>query len=410
MPKRVISLTDLQVQKLKPQAKQYTKFDGNGLYILITPAGGKLWRFKYNFEGKQNLLAFGHYPETSLSEARDKRIAARKLLEKGIDPAAVRKAEKDDAVKQAETFEVIAREWHEKFKPAWSEGHAKTTLDRLEDYVFPIIGHIPIAEVKAPELREVLSKIEEKGIVDTAHRLRAVCGQILRYAVAFGKAEHDYSADLRGMIPAAKKSHMAAIIEPAEVGKLLTAIDGYQGGFVVKSALILAPLVCVRPGELRRAEWTEIDLENALWAIPGTKMKRRKEHIIPLSHQAVRVLKEIKPMTGQSRYVFPNGRSFGRPLSGNGVVCAIRVLGYDKDTMTGHGFRAVFRTLADEVLHERPDLIECQLGHAVRDVNGRAYNRTSFLDERRTMMQRWADYLDGLKAGAKVIPFRKTEG
>ena len=279
-------------------------------------------------------------------------------------------------------------------------------MSRLERDLFPWIGKRPIADIKAPELLAVLRRVESRGALESAHRIRTICGQVFRYAVATGRAERDPAADLRGALPQPQEKHMAAITEPAKVAELLRVIDGYQGGFVVKCALRFASLVFVRPGELRHAEWSEIDFENAQWNIPAGKMKMKEPHLVPLSQQAIEILKELKKLTGASRYIFPSGRSIDRPMSNNAILAALRRMGYTKDEMSAHVFRAMARTILDEVLQFRPDFIDHQLAHAVKDPNGRAYNRTAHLNERRRMMQTWADYLDGLKIGAKVIPFK----
>lgn len=411
MPKRIMPLTDLQVSKAKPGGKQLTMFDGGGLFLLVTPSGGKLWRFKYRFAGKEKLLSFGAYPEISLSDARNRREEARKLLANDVDPSEIRKAKKAAIVAETEnSFEVVAREWHSKFSSTWSPSHAETTLRRLQADVFPVLGEKPVNEIKAPELLAMLRRIESRGALETAHRIRTICGQVFRYAVATGRAERDPAADLKGALPPYKKSHLAAITDPKEVAPLLRAIDEYKGSFVVKCALQLASLVFVRPGELRQAEWMEIDFEVAEWNIPAERMKMKVAHLVPLSRQAVAILKELEPLTGRSRYLFPCHRSYARPMSNNAINAALRRMGFDKDEMTGHGFRAMARTILDEVLQVRPDFIEHQLAHAVKDPNGRAYNRTAHLKERRKMMQTWADYLDEIKSGAKVIPFRKSDG
>ena len=410
MPKRIVPLSDMQVVKVKPQSKQLTIFDGGGLFLLVTPSGGKLWRFKYRFEGKEKLISLGAYPEISLAEARQRREEARKQLAHGIDPGALRKAQKQAETEETETFEVIGCEWHTKFTATWAPGHAVKIMSSLKRDVFPWIGGRPIKELKAPELLSVLRRIESRGTLETAHRVRGLFGQILRYAVATGRAERDAAADLRGALPQPNEKHHAAIIEPKEIGPLLRAIEGYQGHFVVKCALRLAPMLFVRPGELRQAEWAEIDLDEAVWNIPAIKMKMKEPHLVPLSSQAAEILRELQPLTGAGRYVFPSARSFTRPMSNNAVLAALRRMNYDKDTMSGHGFRAMARTILDEVLQVRPDFIEHQLAHAVRDPNGRAYNRTAHLVERRKMMQLWADYLDGVKAGAAVIPFKTVKG
>jgi len=406
MPKRIMPLTDMKVLKVKPQKKQITLFDGRGLFLLVTPHGGKLWRFKYRYEGKEKLLALGAYPEISLSDARQRREEARTQIAHGIDPGAVRKAQKEAETTGKETFEVIAREWHTKFSPTWTQGHSDTIMSRLKRDLFPWIGARPINALKAPELLSVLRRVEARGALETAHRIRTIAGQVFRYAVATGRAERDPSADLKGALPQPREKHLAAITDPKEVAPLLRALDGYSGHFVVKCALRLAPLFFVRPGELRNAEWAEIDIEEAVWNIPAHKMKMKQAHLVPLCRQAAEILTELKEFTGKSRYVFPSDRSFARPMSNNAINAALRRMGFDKTAMTGHGFRAMARTILDEVLQVRPDYIEHQLAHAVRDPNGRAYNRTAHLAERRKMMQIWADYLDGLKAGATVIPFK----
>lgn len=408
MPKRIVPLSDMKISKTKPQAsRQVNLFDGGGLFLIVTPSGGRLWRLKYRLDGKPKLLALGAYPEISLVEARAKRDAARKLVARGVDPAKVRQALKEKSV---ETFELIAREWHERFKSGWTAGHANTIIKRLERDAFPWIGAQPIAEIKAPELLTVLRRIESRGALETAHRVKTICGQVFRYATATGRAERDPAADLKGALPPSTPSHRAAVTDPKEVAALLRSIDGYQGSFIVKCALQLQALFFVRPGELRHAEWSEIDFDAATWSIPDAKMKMKQAHIVPLSRQAIEILQSLKPLTGKGRFVFPSHRSSIRPMSNNAILAALRRMGYAKDEMSGHGFRAMARTILDEVLQVRPEFIEQQLAHAVRDPLGRAYNRTSHLDERRKMMQLWSDYLDGLKAGAKVLPFTKVVG
>ncbi|MDD4338228.1 MAG: integrase arm-type DNA-binding domain-containing protein [Syntrophales bacterium] len=405
-----MALNETKIRNSKPSLKQVKLFDGGGLFLLITPQGGRYWRFKYRFGGKEKLLSFGTYPEISLLDARQRRDAARRQVAQRIDPGAIRKAQKQAETEETETFEVIAREWHAKFAPSWSEGHAANNMRRMELDIFPWIGKRPIAGIKAPELLSVIRRVESRGVLETAHRIRMIAGQVFQYAVRTGRAERDPAADLKGALAPLKVKHYAAITDPKEIGSLLRAIDGYQGQFGVKCALRLAPMLFVRPGELRHAEWGEIDLDEAVWNIPAEKMKMHQPHIVPLCRQAVDILKQLKELTGASRYVFPSGRSFARPMSNNAINAALRRMDYDKDTMTGHGFRAMARTILDEVLNVRVDFIEHQLAHAVRDPNGRAYNRTAHLNERRKMMQTWADYLDGLKAGAVVIPFKKVEG
>ena len=409
MPKRIIPLSDMKIQKVKSKDKPITLFDGGGLFLLVTPSGGKLWRFKYRFNGKEKKLACGAYPEISLLDARKRRDEARAQIAHGIDPSAIRKAQKQANIEATETFEAIAREWFQTFLNTWKESHAKRIIGRLERDVFPFLGQTPISEIKAPELLATIRRVEARGTFELAHRMRTICSQVFRYAVATGRAERDPAADLRGALKPVQTINMAAITDPKKVGNLLRAIDVYQGSFVVQCALKLAPLVFVRPGELRHAEWSEIDFENYEWNIAASKMKMKEPHLVPLSKQAIEILKKIHELTGTGRYVFP-GRTSERPMSENAILVALRNMGYAKEEMSGHGFRAMARTILDEVLQVRPDFIEHQLAHAVRDPNGRAYNRTAHLTERKKMMQTWADYLDGLKAGAKVIPFRRSEG
>lgn len=401
-------LSDVKARNAKPKEKPYKLTDGDGLFLLVTPSGGKWWRFKFRFGGKEKLLSFGTYPEVSLSDARDRRMEARKQVAAGIDPGEARKAKRAaEADKTANTFEAVSREWYGKNAPVWSPTHAVMVISRLEKDVFPKIGNRPISEIKAPEILRMLQNIEARGVIETAYRIKIVCGQVFRYATATGRAEGDPTAALKGALSKRRVKHHASITDPKESAQLLKAIDAYQGGFIVKCALRFAPLVFVRPGELRKAEWAEIDLDEGEWNIPAEKMKMKQPHLVPLSRQAVEILRELQPVTGSGKYLFPGRAS--KPLSENGINAALRYLGYDKETMTGHGFRAMARTILDEVLQVRIDFIEHQLAHAVKDPNGRAYNRTAHLAERRKMMQTWADYLDGLKSGAKVIPFKRAE-
>jgi integrase len=410
MPKRITPLSEVKVRNSKSQENTYKLFDGGGLFLLVTPSGGKLWHFKYRFDKKEKKLTFGSYPEITLADARQQRDEARRQLAHGIDPGAVRKAQKQEETAETETFEVIAREWHMKFTPTWTPGHASALNGRLDRDLCPWIGKRPIKEIKASEILSVLRRVESRGALESAHRIRTIVGQVFRYAVATGRAEHDPSVDLRGALPQPREKHHAAITDPKEAAPLLRDIDGYQGHFLVKCALKLAPMLFVRPGELRHAEWAEIDLDEAVWNIPAHKMKMKEPHLVPLPFQAIEVFRELQPLTGSGRYVFPSVRSVTKPMSENTVNAALRYMGYSKQTMTAHGFRAMARTILDEVLHVRPDIIEHQLAHAVRDPNGRAYNRTAHLEERRKMMQTWADYLDKLKAGAVVIPFKTVQG
>ena len=400
-----MALTDTAVRNAKPGEKPAKVFDERGLFLLVTPAGGKWWRFRYKFDGKEKLLSVGVYPDVGLKDARVRRDAARKLLTDGIDPGENRKATKATKTERAaNSFEVVAREWFEKFKPNWEENHSGRIMARFERDIFPWIGGRPIADIAAPELLAVARRIENRGALETAHRALGNCGQVFRYAVATGRATRDPTGDLRGALPPVKAKNFSAVTEPEQVAVLLRTLDGYQGTLPVACALRLAPLVFVRPGELRKAEWADIDLDTAEWRYHVTKTD--SDHVVPLATQAVAILKELHALTGSGRYVFPGARTNGRPMSDNAILAAMRRMGIGKDEMSGHGFRAMARTILDEVLGVRPDLIEHQLAHAVKDPNGRAYNRTAHLPERRKMMQQWADYLDKLKAGADVIPLR----
>jgi integrase len=394
-------ITDTAIRRAKSREKPYKLFDSGGLFLLVTPNGGKWWRFKYRFAGKEKLLSLGTYPDISLRAARDRRDLERKKLLDRIDPAINRKAIKAAwADSQANSFEVVAREWVDKQSSVWTPANTKKVTGHLKLNIFPWLGHRPIADIKPPELLAVLRRIETRGAIQTAHRVLQTCGQIFRYAIATGRAERDPAADLRGALPPARGGHHAAITEPKAIGPLLRALHNYKGSIITCCALRLAPLVFVRPGELRRAEWKEIDFESASWNIPAERMKMKEPHLVPLARQSLEILKELQPLTGQGPYIFPSPSSNKRPMSDNAVLCALRRMGIGKDEMTGHGFRAMARTVLDEVLHVRPDYIEHQLAHAVRDPNGRAYNRTAHLPERRKMMQDWADYLDGLREKA----------
>jgi len=392
-------LTDAAIRKEKPSNKPVKRFDERGLFLLISPTGGKLWRLKYRFGGKEKLLALGAYPDVSLADARNRRDEARKLLASGVDPSERRRMERQAS---ATTFEAVASEWFEKQKPSWAPSHAKTVLGRMKQDLFPHLGSKPIRGLTALELLSALRRIEQRNANETARRVRQICGQVFRYAIATGKAERDPSADLRGALAPVEVQHHAAITDPTQVGGLLLALDAYVGSIIVRCALRLAPLVFVRPGELRKAEWSEINLDAAQWTIPAWRMKMRQTLTVPLSRQAVAILRELQPVTGDGKYVFPSGRSLDRPMSDNAILAALRRSGIGKDEMSGHGFRALARTILDEVLNVRVDLIEHQLGHAVKDPNGRAYNRTAFLPDRVAMMQQWSDYLDGLKNANRI--------
>lgn len=412
-------LTDAQIRKAQPGEKPLRLYDERGLYLEVrTKTDGKAakwWRFKYRFDGKEKLLSLGTFPDVSLATARSARDKAREQVARGIDPSTARKAIAASRTESAaNSFEVVAREWHKQIHSAKvSEGHAARTLTRLEQDVFPWLGPRPIGEITAPELLQTLRRIEARGVIETAHRAKQACGQVFRYAIATGRAERDPTPDLREALTPVTVEHMAAITDPKRVGELLRAIYAYKGHPVTRAALQLAPLVFVRPGELRKAEWAEFNLDEAEWRIPSSRMKRTKQekesgapHLVPLARQAAAILRDLKPLTEHSRFVFPSLRTRERPMSDAAVLAALRRMGFPKDEMTGHGFRAMARTLLAERLNVGEAVIEAQLAHAVKDSLGRAYNRTEFVAQRRDMLQLWADYLDRLRDGAEVIPFR----
>ena len=387
-------LTDTFIKTVKPEAKAKKHFDGGGLYLLVTSSGSKLWRIKYRFAGKEKTLSPGPYPLVSLREARRRCNEAHELLHQGIDP---NKAQTDISdTPNTDSFEMVAREWFSKHVDNWRKSHSDKIIQRLERDVFPWIGNHPIANISAPELLNTVRKIEGRGTLQTAHLALQNCGRIFRYAVATGRAERDPSGDLKGALSPVKHTHFAAITTPAEVGALLRAIDAFRGTYTVKAALQLAPLVFVRPGELMTARWRDINLDEAEWRY--TVSKTNTHHLVPLSRQTVTILKDIQPLTGKCEWVFMNVRGMRTHLSDAAINAALRRLGYDTKTeMTGHGFRAMARTLLHERLNFAPEVIEHQLAHKVPDALGAAYNRTKFIDERKRMMQAWADYLDKLK-------------
>jgi len=399
-------LTDTTVRQTRPSEKTQRLFDGNGLYLEVSPSGGKWWRLKYRLNGCEKRLSLGVYPQVTLKDARTKTLALREQIAQGIDPGHARKVAKHlGELAATNTFQLVATEWFERFKSTWSDKHAENIWSRLKRFAFPIIGRRPATSVEPSDVLVIVRKIEQRGTIETAHRVKVAIGQVMRYAVVTGRAQRDPTADLRGMLTPAVVKHLAAIVAPKEVGGLLRAIDGYPGSFPVACALQFMPLVFQRPGEVRLAEWEEVDLENATWQIPSARMKRSKKlkasgesHIVPLSRQAVALLQNLHRHTGHSRYLFPCIRSSARPMSNATVNAALRRLGYDAETMTGHGFRAMARTILDEVLNVPPGIIEAQLAHAVKDTNGRAYNRTRYLAQRREMMQQWANYLDELRS------------
>ncbi|NJM49700.1 MAG: tyrosine-type recombinase/integrase [Sphingomonadales bacterium] len=403
-------LSDMAVRKASAKAKPYKLADGGGLYLLVTKAGQRYWRMDYRFAGKRGTIALGVYPTITLAEARVKRSEIKQQIAEGFDPAAKRKMEKiTGPLANANTFAAVADEWLDK---AEREGRAEVTMKKLRwlmDFANPIIGRRKISDIRAPELLAVLRKVEQRGHYETARRLRSTCGQVFRYAIATGRADRDISADLRGAITGPKVTHRAAIIDAMEAGVLLRAIDAYSGYPVTHLALKMAPHVFVRPGELRQAEWNEFDFEKSLWTIPGEKTKMRKLHLVPLTHQVLAIIDELRQFTGNRRFLFPAQGKRDRPMSENTINYALRRMGFDSKTMTAHGFRAMASTLLNEQGTWNPDAIERQLGHAEADGVRRAYARGEYWEERIVMMQSWSDYLDQMRSGAKILhgEFRK---
>lgn len=425
MPRKIAPLSDIECRNAKPREKLYKMADGGGLYLEVSPTGGKHWRMKYYFGGKEKLLTIGPYPRIGLAAARKSREAAKDQIDAGLDPSGERKAQRLTAKLAANTtFEGVTREWFEREKQTWVESHGTRILRRFERDIFPHIGNRPIAALTTPEVLAVLRKIEERGAVETAHRAKWDCSQVFLYAIETGRAERNPVETMsRGALKLPATRNHAAIIDPQAIGQLMRAIRGYKGSQIVRAALQLAPLVFLRPGELRQAQWIEFDLDGTgrfggtgpMWEVPNERMKRPKEekqlsggHLVPLSRQAEQILRELQLLTGGGRYLFPSPRTRERPLSDNGVLSALRRMGYTGEEMTGHGFRAMARTALAERVRVDERFIELQLAHAVRDSNGRAYNRASFLEERTQMMQDWADYLDGLAAGATVLPLQQA--
>jgi len=391
-------LTDTFLRNLKTTGKVQKHSDGGGLYIHVSSTGGKLWRMAYSFGGKQKTLSFGAYPAVSLKDARQKREEAKEQLAKGIDPGAHKKAVKAAVRAEiANSFEVVAREWFDKFKDSWVPHHSTKILARLENDIFPLIGGKAVGSVTAPQLLEALRRIEARGAIDTAHRTLQNCGQIFRYAIATGRAERDTAADLRDALTPVKHISFASITEPKAIGALLRNIDAYPGNLIVQAALRMAPYVFVRPGELRRAEWAEFNLVDAEWRIPAARMKMRQVHIVPLARQVVSILEDLQQYTGNGRYLFPSMRANSAPISDVTLLAALRRMGYGKEEMTVHGFRSMASTLLNEQGYNR-DWIERQLAHGERNSVRAAYNYAEYLPERRRMMQEWATYLDGLRA------------
>jgi integrase len=404
-------LTDARVRNAKPDVRAIKLSDAGGLHLLVQPHGSKLWRMAYRFVGKQRTLAIGIYPTVGLQEARDQRDAAKRLLAKGIDPSAQRRLDRQSTAR-GDTFKTVAQEVLEKLV---KEGRSPRTLDKLRwllDFAYPSIGERRVTEITAPELLSVLRKVEVRGRYETARRLRSTCGMVFRYAIATGRAERDPSADLRGALTAPRVNHRSAIVDPTAIGALLRAIEGFDGQPTTNAALRLAPLVFVRPGELRHAEWAEVDLVAAEWRITAAKMKMRRPHRVPLSRQALAIIRELQTISGGGRWLFPSVRSVARPISENTLNAALRRLGYGPEQMTTHGFRAMASTRLNEIGRWNPDAIERQLAHQEPDDVRRAYiHAAEYWPERVKMMQAWADYLDGLREGSKVLPLaRRAKG
>jgi integrase len=399
-----MSLTDNAIRAAKPRQKPYKVSDEKGLYLLVTAGGSRLWRLKYRIGGREKLLSLGVYDDVSLKRAREKRDEARRLIADGIDPSVKRRTERHAG---ADTFKAVALEFLERQRTKLKDNTREIYRDRLARFAFPYLGSRPVARIFAPDVLAMLRRIESRGTHETAHRTRALCGRVFRYAVATGRAERDPTADPRGALTPANGNNFAAITTPARIGELMRAIDEYIGQPSTMAALKLAPLVFVRPGELRAAEWAEFDLDGAEWRIPAARMKAGEQHIVPLSKQAVAILRDLERHTSSGRYLFPSLRTTTRPISDMTINAALRRLGFPKDQMTGHGFR----TMASTMLNEQgfpPDVIELQLAHKDRNKVRAAYNRSERLAERRKMMQAWADYLDGLRSGAKIANLRSA--
>ncbi|WP_140636191.1 tyrosine-type recombinase/integrase [Methylibium rhizosphaerae] len=424
---RDLITSDTTIRSIKPGDPRKRLTDGAGLYLLLFVKGGAHgWRFDYTFAGKRKTLSLGTYPDTGLGAARRKAEAARTMLAEGIDPSEQRKASKAAvaAAREAEelkaqgipmagSFEAVAREWYSVKQSAWAPTYGEKIIRRLEVDVFPWIGGENVGSVTPPQLLQVMRRIEARGVIETAHRALENCSQVFRYAVATGRAESNPARDLKDALKKPEPKNFPAITDPTRLGQLLRASDNYVGTPVVRAALKLAPMLMLRPGELRMARWCEFDLDAALWTVPAVRMKREKRgkllgppHLVPLPKQAIEVLQDLQPLTGAGEFVFRGERHHERPMSENTVNAALRAMGFPADEVTGHGFRATARTMLHERLGFDPDVIEAQLAHVVRDSLGRAYNRTQFVDQRRKMMQAWANYLDKLRKGAEVRPLR----
>jgi integrase len=409
----------------RESGKPQTLKDGGGLSLMCRPDGGGWWRFRYWMDSRENRLSLGTYPEVSLAKARERRDESRKLVADHVDPSEARKVDKAARALKAQaealedaglpgpgTFEYVAREWVSAIHEAKvSPGHAERTCIRFEQDAFPWIGRRVIGEIEAPELLAVLRRVTARGAIETAHRLKDACGQVFRYGIAIGACQRNPAIDLRDALPTVPARHLAAIVEPKKASELLRAMGDYAGHPVTRTALALSALLFLRPGELRQLEWAWIDFESAMATIPSALMKRSREekangppHLVPLAPQSIRLLRELKPLTGHGRYLFPSLMTGERPMSDNTINVALRRMGFDRETATAHGFRAMARTMAAERLGIKPEVIEAQLAHAKSGPLGAAYDRTQYLDQRRALMTRWADYLDRLREGAEVIP------
>lgn len=399
-----MALTHTAIQALKPADKPYSKPDGLGLILYVQPNGSMWWRFRYRIHGTPKMLSLGVYPDVSLAQARSKRDEARALVADGIDPSAARKDAKAQAKLEAiNTFEAVAKDWHALHNKSKSERHQQRVRRWLDAYLFPLLGSKPVASITAPMVLETTSELQKQNKLETAHRVIQTAGQVFRYAIQKGFASYNPAPDLKGALPAPVVKNMAAMIEPQEVAQLLRNIDGYRGTLTVQCALKLAPLLFQRIGELRHMKWVDLDFERSEWRYLVTKTKT--EHIVPLSRQAIDIIKTMQPFSGRGVFVFPGGRTHERPMSENAINAALRNMGYDTQAeITGHGFRAIAQTLGEQELGLDPKHIERQLAHSVANPLGMAYERSQFLKDRKVMMQKWADYLDELKAGAKIIP------
>jgi len=397
MAKQIVPLTDTGIRRARAVGRPANLFDGGGLYLVVSPSGSKLWRFKYQFCGKSKTMSFGPYPDVTLKHARELHQEARSVLAGGIDPMSLRKAKKVVSEDIIDTFRSVAEEWLAQMSSRWVDGYTRTVAQRLQNDAYPAIGALLIADITPQDIIGALRVVEGRGAIESAHRVRLHISQVFDYAIISGKAIVNPAARLSRALQTPKVRHMAAITDPEEFGRLLSEIDAYQGAYPTKCALRLAPMLFVRPGELRGMEWAELDLDEAIWRIPAARMKMKQSHAVPLARQAVDILSELRRYTGTGRYVFP-GRSGARPISNNTINAALRYLGWGRDVVTGHGFRATARTLLHEVLKHSPDAIEAQLAHRVPDRLGAAYNRTKHMDERIRMMQEWADYLDRLRS------------